>query len=254
MKQRRALVTGAAAGLGAGIAATLAREGAFARIALTYRNTPPDATLSAIAGAGAEAAAARVDFLDGAADVERALDGLVRESGPFDTLVHCVGPLTVKRFERTTLADYNEMFDGNVRSAVQAARAVLPGMRKAQFGRIVFFGMNGSSETRPHRGFALHQAAKSAVAAFARSLAVEEARHGITVNLIEPGDIREKSLTRAAALERAAKNPRGRPGSFEDVAEVVSFLVAPERDFMTGAVLAVTGGLSEADERNATPP
>ena len=254
MKDRRALVTGAAAGLGAGIAATLACEGSFARIALTYRTTPPDATLAAIAGAGADAVAARVDFLDGPVEVERALDALVRESGPFDTLVHCVGPLTVKRFERLTIEDYREMFDGNVRSAVQAARAVLPAMREARFGRIVLFGMNGSSETRPHRGFTLHQAAKSAVTAFARGLAVEEARHGITINVIEPGDIREKSLTRAAALERAAPNPRGRPGAFEDVAEVVAFLVAPERDFMTGAVLAVTGGLSEADERNATPP
>jgi len=107
------------------------------------------------------------------------------------------------------------MFDGNVRSAVQAARAVLPAMREARFGRIVLFGMNGSSETRPHRGFTLHQAAKSAVTAFARGLAVEEARHGITINVIEPGDIREKSLTRAARssaphLIRAAARARSR--------------------------------------------
>jgi NAD(P)-dependent dehydrogenase (short-subunit alcohol dehydrogenase family) len=56
---------------------------------------------------------------------------------------------------------------------------------------------------------------------------------------------------RNEALSQSARNPRGRPGSFEDVADVVRFLIAPERDFVTGAVIAVTGGLLQADERNA---
>jgi len=127
-------------------------------------------------------------------------------------------------------------------------------MRLAGFGRIVFFGMLGSSETRPFRGFTLYQAAKSAVVALARCLAVEEARHGITVNVVAPGDIRDKSLARSHALELSAANPRGRPGSAEDVADAVRFLIAPERDFITGAVLEVSGGLTHADERNEPVP
>lgn len=251
--KRRALVTGAASGLAAGIAAELARDG-FGFVGITYRTTAPDATLDAIAAAGAQGAAHRVDFSADEASVEFALSDFIAAHGPFDTLVHAVGPLVVKRFARLTMDDYREMFDGNVRSAVLAARAVLPAMREAHFGRLVFFGMNGASETRAHRGFTLHQAAKSAVVAFAKCLALEEAASGITVNVIEPGDIREKSMTRAQALERTARNPRGRPGSFEDVADVVRFLVAPERDFVTGAVIGVTGGLTAADERNASTP
>lgn len=142
------------------------------------------------------------------------------------------------------------MIAGNLESAVLAARAVLPAMREARFGRVVFFGANGSSQTRPTAGLSLYGAAKSAVTAFARTLAVEEAGSGITVNVIEPGDIRDKTIPRDEARSRPAGNPRGRPGSFEDVADVVRFLVAPERDFVTGAVIAVTGGLWESSERN----
>jgi 3-oxoacyl-[acyl-carrier protein] reductase len=251
--KRRALVTGAASGLAAGIAVALPRDG-FSTVALTYRATPPGATIAAVENAGAACIAARVDFLDDDATVAAELERLVSEAGPFDTLVHGVGPLIVKRFERLTLDDYRETFDGNVRSAMAATRAVLPGMQSAGFGRIVYFAMLGSADTRPFRGFAFYQAAKSALVAFARCLALEQARHGITVNVVAPGDIRDKSLTRAAALGRSAVNPRGRPGSYEDVADAVRFLIAPERDFITGTVIDVTGGLTHADERNEPAP
>jgi 3-oxoacyl-[acyl-carrier protein] reductase len=244
---RRALVTGASGGLAAGIAPALARDG-FESVTITYRSTPPQATTSAIEAAGASAAAARIDFLHDAASIESALEEVVKKHGPFDTLVHAVGPLVVKRFARATLEEYREMMDGNLRSAVLAARATLPAMREKNFGRIVFFGMLGSSETRPFRGFTLYQAAKSALVAFARCLAIEEAGRGITVNVVAPGDIRDKALDRARAFEREARNPRGRAGSYEDVADAVRFLVAQQRDFITGAVIEVTGGLQTAQD------
>jgi 3-oxoacyl-[acyl-carrier protein] reductase len=247
--RRSALITGASAGLAAGIAPALARDG-FAHVAITYRTTAPDATIAAIAASGASASALRVDFLGDPASIAGALAEHAQAHGPFDTLVHAVGPMILKRFERLTLDDYQAMFDGNVRSAVLAAQAVLPSMRAAGFGRLIFFGSLDAQETRPFRGFAFYGAAKSALTAFARTLAVEEARHGITVNVVVPGDIREKSIDRAAALQREGRSPRRRSGSYEDVADVVRFLAAPERDFVTGAVIAVSGGLTQADERN----
>jgi len=246
---RRALVTGAAGGLAAGIASALASDG-FDRLVITYRNSSPDSTLAAIASANVAGVAACVDFSANEGEIEDALASIVTEHGPFDTLVHAVGPIAIKRFSNLTSSDYREIFDGNVRSAVLAARAVLPAMREARFGRIVYFGSLGANETRPYRGFSFYQAAKSAVIAFARCLALEEARHGVTVNVVVPGDIRRKSLSREAAREIAAPNPLGRAGSYEDVADAVRFLIAPERDFITGAVLDVTGGLTQADERN----
>lgn len=252
MQERSALVTGASSGLCAGLAAALAADG-FARVAITFRDTPPDATVAAIEAAGARAAAHRVDFSAPVEELAPALDALVAGDGPYDTLVHGVGPLLVRRFAHIDPHAAAQIVATNLTSALLVSRAVLPAMRERGFGRLIFFGANGSSETRPAPGFTVYGAAKSGVTAFARALALEEARHGITVNVVEPGDIREKRARRVEALAQRARNPRGRAGSYEDVADVVRFLVARERDFVTGAVIAVTGGLFEADERNAPP-
>lgn len=248
------LITGAAAGLARGISASLAQHG-FAPLAFTFRpeGTPPDATLELVRRHDARVTAHPIDFFEPWDVVERALETVIEQAGPFAGLVHAVGPMTVKRFERTDSRDYAEMLDGNLRSAVQACAAVLPGMRERGYGRIVLFALNGSEETRPARGLTLHAAAKSGVVAFARSLAQEEAKHGITVNVVEPGDIRDKYADRAQARTVPATNPLGRAGSWEDVADVVRFLLDERRDFVTGAVVAVNGGLVETYERNAKP-
>ena len=246
------LITGAAAGLARGIAIGLARAG-YPRLAISYRpgGTSPDETLAALRAEGAEGAAFPIEFLGEELDVAAALGAAVAASQPVEALVHAVGPMTIARFAKARPEDYREMMEGNLRSAVLAAAAVLPGMRERGFGRLVFFGMNGSHATLPARGLSLHAAAKSGLVAFARSLALEEARDGITVNVIEPGDIRDKRADGAEARRRTATNPRGRPGSWEDIAGAVRFLIAPESDFVNGAVLAVSGGLIEPYERNA---
>lgn len=250
----RVFLTGAAAGLAQGVAFALASDGH--ELVFTYRpeGTTPDRTLELIGASGGKGAAYPVDFLAREDDVAERLAQIVNTAGPFDALVHAVGPLTVARFERSTLADYHEMIDGNLRSAVQAAAAVLPGMRERHFGRLIFFGINGSHTTQPARGLALHVAAKAGLVAFARTLALEEGRRGITVNVIEPGDIRRKTLSRREAREARAANPVGRPGTWEDVADAVRFLMAAESDFINGTVLSVTGGLIESYERNAKTP
>jgi 3-oxoacyl-[acyl-carrier protein] reductase len=244
---RVALVTGAAAGLGKGVALRLAERGD--RIAFTYRpgGTPPDATLALVRPHDAEALAVPADFarFGAAAEVVRAVEAA---RGPVDVLVHTVGPIVVKRFARCTPDDYRAMTEANLGSAVALAFAVLPGMRERRFGRIVYFGMNGSAVTQPARGMALYGAAKAGVVTFARALALEEAVHGISVNVIEPGDIRDKDAGRAAARERAANNPTGHAGSWEDVAAAVLFATAEENGFLNGMVLGVNGGLTEPHE------
>jgi 3-oxoacyl-[acyl-carrier protein] reductase len=144
--------------------------------------------------------------------------------------------------------DYRSMVAANFESAVEGAFAVLPRMRERGFGRLVFFGMNGSHLTQPARAMSLYGGAKAAVVAFARTLALEEAARGITVNVVEPGDIRNKEADRAAAREIPAKNPTGHAGSWEDIAYAVRFLIAPEAGFINGQTLAVSGGLVEAHE------
>jgi len=244
---RLAFITGAAAGLSKGIAIELARAGD--RIAFTYRpgGTPPEATLAALRPYDPDALAVPADFArpEAAAEAVRAVEAA---RGPIDVLVHGVGPLVLKRFARCAPDDYRLMVEANFGSAVALAFAVLPGMRERRYGRLVFFGMNGSSVTQPARGLALYGAAKAAVVTFARTLALEEAAHGITVNVVEPGDIRDKGADRAAARDHAANNPTGHAGSWEDVAAAVRFLTADDNGFLNGVVLGVNGGLTGPHE------
>ncbi len=247
MSSRLALVTGAASGLAAGVARALAAAGY--RIAFTYRSdgTSPDATLAALAEHDPDALAVAND-LGSFSKGEELVAAVEAQRGPIDVAVHAVGPIVVKSFAKSSEADFRAMIDGNLGSAVALAAAVLPGMRTRGFGRLVFFGMNGSHATQPANLMALYGAAKAGVVTFARTLALEEAKYGITINVIEPGDIRDKTLTRVQALSVKAENPTGHSGSWEDIAAAARFAVGDDAGFLNGMVLGVNGGLVDPHE------
>jgi 3-oxoacyl-[acyl-carrier protein] reductase len=248
--RRLVFITGAAAGLAQGVARVLARD---YRVAFVYRpgGTPPHATLALVRPYDREAFAVAGD-VDAWGSLTSAVGEVVAQRGPIDVLVHAAGPIVVRRFDRSTLADYRAMIDGNLTSAVELAMALLPSMRDRGFGRLIFFGMNGSHATVPGRGMSLYGAAKAGVVQLARTLALEEGRHGITVNVVEPGDIREKKADRQAAREIPANNPTGHAGSWQDIADAVKFLASDDAAFINGAVLGVNGGLVEPFETKGT--
>ncbi|MBC5800684.1 MAG: SDR family oxidoreductase [Candidatus Eremiobacteraeota bacterium] len=230
--------------MGRGIAVELASHGY--RVAFTFRpaGTPPDETTRRIcARGGAQSLAVAADH-EREGETAAAIRNVESSLGGIDVLVHAVGPLVTHVFARASMEDYHRTLAGNLSSAVEAAFAVLPGMRERRFGRLVLFGMNGSHATVPARNLSLYAASKAAVVSFARTLALEEAHHGITVNAIEPGDIRDKDIDRATARSVAGKNPTGHAGSWEDVAAAVRFLIADEAGFINGVVLGVNGGLA----------
>ncbi len=247
MSSRVALVTGAASGLAAGIALALARDGY--RIAFTYKadGTSPEATANALRpyDSGVLAVANALDGIDAA---HALVADVTAQRGPIEVVVHAVGPIVVRPFARSSWDDYRAMIDGNLGSAVALASAVLPSMRERRFGRLVFFGMNGSHVTQPAQSMALYGAAKAGVVTFARTLALEEAASGISVNVIEPGDIRNKTATREVAHGIVAQNPTGHAGSWEDIAAAVRFAVADDAGFLNGMVLNVNGGLVDPHE------
>lgn len=244
---RVALVTGGAGGLAQGICRVLAQSGY--RIAFTFRpdGTPPDETLELLRPFDPGVLAFREDLSDPGAAV-RAIADVAERRGSVDVVVHAVGPIVVKPFAQSGFDDYTRMIEGNLGTAVALAFAALPGMRTRKFGRLVFFGMNGSHVTQPARSMSLYGAAKAGVVTFARTLALEEAKHGITVNVIEPGDIRDKRADRTTARARTAQNPTGHPGSWEDIAGAVRFVVAEDAYYLNGMVLGVNGGLIEPHE------
>jgi 3-oxoacyl-[acyl-carrier protein] reductase len=247
LSSRVALVTGAASGLAAGIARALARDGY--RIAFTYRadGTSPDATLAALR-ADDPGALAIANPLEDADAAQRLVADVTAARGPIEVAIHAVGPIVVRSFAKSSWDDYRAMVDGNLGSAVALAFALLPSMRERKFGRLVFFGMNGSHTTQPAKLMTLYGAAKAGVVTFARTLALEEAANGISVNVIEPGDIRDKTATRADARHIEAANPTGHAGSWEDIAAAVRFAIGDDAGYCNGMVLGVNGGLVNPHE------
>jgi len=218
-------------------------------MAFTYRpgGTPADDTSTAIAEYDRDVLAIANDLGSFAAGAEL-VAAVESQRGPLDIVVHAVGPIVVRSFAASSEFDYRAMLDGNLGSAVALCAAALPGMRTRGFGRLVFFGLNGSHVTQPAKLMSLYGAAKAAVVTFARTLALEEARFGITVNVIEPGDIRDKQATREQARAIAADNPTGHAGSWEDIAAAVRYAIADENGFLNGMVLGVNGGLVNPHE------
>jgi len=170
------------------------------------------------------------------------------ELGGVDVLINNAGPFIRERrlFTDYRPEDIHYLMNGNLVGTMLLDHRVLPGMRSRGWGRIIHFGFGHAGEARswPHR--AVYAAAKVGLVSFTKTLAMEEAASGVTVNMICPGDIRgdnkEKSIADVEGMIDE-ESPRGRPGTGEDVARMIAFLCLPESDFITGNTIDVSGGL-----------
>lgn len=243
-KERRvALVTGSSRGLGRMAAQVLAESGW--RLAVQFRQRADRA--QQLAKAWTEAKAFQADV-----SVREQAKGLVRETvehfGRLDALIHAVGPFfrERRRFADYTLDEIDHLVDGNLKSAMYTTHAALPHLRRSGSGRVVLFGFGRVGEAPAWPDRAAYAAAKTGLASLTKTLAVEEAPFGVTVNMVCPGDIvGENKEKRIAEVQGRGdkETPRGRPGSGEDVARVIQFLCEPDSDFTTGNIIQVTGGL-----------
>jgi len=246
-KKPTVLITGGAKGLGRHIAQKLAKEGC--RVAISYLNSELEAQtlVENIVAAGGEAIAIRADITE-PAELSQLVSQTVDRFGGIDVLLNNAGPFVR---ERRVFADYKPeeiryLLTSNMTAAMELDLLVLPYMRRHGFGRIIHFGFAHASESRawPHR--AVYAAAKVGLVSFTKTLAVEEAEYGITVNMLCPGDIKGANKEKSIEQVKDAidpESPRLRPGSGEDVARVVSFLIQPESDFITGAIIDVSGAM-----------
>ena len=240
IRDRVALVTGGARSLGKADALALAAEGC--RVAIVDLNAEGAAeTAGEIAKAGGVARGYACDIRDGAA-VRETVAAVERDVGPVDICVNNAGIIyTLGQLRDLREEDWELNLAVNLTGTFQVTRAVFPGMRERGWGRIVCMasiaGLLGGF------GQAAYATTKMGVVGFARSVALEGARHGVTSNVIAPGIVGPNARL-SPMYERMVKRvAMQREGDPEDVAHAVAFLCYDRARYNTGAVLTVTGGM-----------
>jgi 3-oxoacyl-[acyl-carrier protein] reductase len=237
-----ALVTGASRGIGRAIALQLGRDGAT--VVGTATTDAGAAQISAaLAQAGLQGTGMALDVRDAAA-VDALLDKLQKERGDVLVLVNNAGITRDNLALRMKDAEWDEVMETNLKAVFRLSRAVMRGMMKARWGRIISITSVVGASGNP--GQANYAAAKAGVAGMTKSLARELGSRGITVNCVAPGFI-DTDMTRALPeAQRTAllgQIPLGRLGVPEDIAAAVSYLASPGAGYVTGCVLHVNGGM-----------
>jgi 3-oxoacyl-[acyl-carrier protein] reductase len=238
-----ALVTGAARGIGAGIARRLAA--ARATVILNHLDTEDPAELIAeIEAAGGQALASPADVTD-VARVDRLFAEIVARYDRLDILVNNAGIVKDTLIGTMRDQDWESVIAVNLGGVFHCTRRALRTMIPARRGRIV--NLSSIQALRSGKGQANYAAAKAGVLAFTRATALEVADRGIRVNAVLPGFIdtpMTAKIKRRAGDQVTAHIPAGRLGQPEDVAGLVAFLCSDEAEYITGQGIVVDGGMS----------
>lgn len=235
-----ALVTGATGGIGRAIAQHLYAQGAVVALSGTR-----ESVLTELAQELGKRAHVFTCDLSNSESVEALVPAVESQFGQVDILINNAGVTRDGLIVRMKDEDWEKVMDVNLTSIFRLCRAVTRGMMKRRQGRIINISSVVGFTGNP--GQTNYTATKAGVVGFSKSLAIELATRGITVNCVAPGFI-ESAMTRD--LPEAVKSkilgniPMGRMGTSDDIAHAVAFLAAPESGYLTGQTLHINGGLS----------
>lgn len=237
-----ALVTGASRGIGAAIAQTLGKQGAFV-IGTATTEQGAAAITSHLQAAGVQGVGMALDVTQ-PTQIEAVLKQIASEHGDITVLVNNAGITKDTLLMRMKDEDWDAVLDTNLKSVFRMSQAVLRPMMKARQGRII-----NISSVVGHMGNAgqtNYAAAKAGMTGFTKSMAQEVGSRGITVNCVAPGFI-ETDMTaelpeeiKAKMLDRIAL---GRLGQVDEIAATVAFLASPAAAYITGETIHVNGGM-----------
>lgn len=240
LEGRVALVTGGARGIGAAITQCLVEGGAS--VAAGYsRGKERAEEFAQKLGANVSTHQGRVDDVD---DCNRVVKEVMDRFGRIDFLVNNAGITVDKTVRKMTVDDWRQVLDVNLSGAFQMTKAVLEHMIERGSGRIV--NISSVIGETGNIGQANYAASKAGLFGFTKSLALEMAQRGITVNCVAPGFIATEmvsAIPEAALAKVIEKIPQRRLGKPEEVARVVRFLLEDESSYITGAVFNINGGL-----------
>ena len=241
---KTALVTGASGGIGSAIVTALAARGANLVLTGTRENILKEvaASLDLKSDQKAEIITANLSETEAAtqliADTEAAV-------GPVDILVNNAGLTRDGLLMRMKEEDWQTVMEVNLTAVMRLSKAVLRGMMKSRWGRIIQISSVVGYTGNP--GQTNYAASKAGMTGFTKSLAIEVASRGVTANVIAPGFIQiamTDVLTDEVKDELLKRVPAGTMGTPEDIAAAVVFLASPEAGYMTGATLHINGGMA----------
>lgn len=242
-EKRVAVVTGGGTGIGAAIAKRLAGAGCAVAV-LGRRIEPLQAAAEAIRASGGDAEPFSCDVSD-EAQVTATAKKVLERFGRCDIIVNNAGLTRDGLFIRMSAKDFDDVINTNLRGAFLVCRALVPGMLKARWGRVINISSTVGLTGNP--GQVNYSASKSGLIGMTKSLALELARRNVTVNAVAPGFI-ETDMTaelneaqRAAVLERIPAQRFAQP---DDIAGIVAYLASDEASYVTGEVIRVDGGLA----------
>jgi 3-oxoacyl-[acyl-carrier protein] reductase len=239
---RVAVVTGAASGVGLGIAEVLAQEGARV-VVVDLAPAPGERAAAALRSSGYDALAVAADVVDRAA-VDAMAATVLEHYGRIDIVAANAGIYPAVAIAAMTDADWDRVMDINVKGALHTIQACLPAMRERGYGRIVLT----SSITGPIVGapeLAHYAASKAAILGLMRSAALELVGDGITVNAVQPGNVRTPGIEAFGSefIAGMVKSiPMQRLAEPADVGWAVRFLASEEAGYITGQTLVIDGG------------
>lgn len=238
-----AIVTGGSRGLGLACARQLAEDGYGVAI-LDIEDDDGNQAAAALPRNGSDHLYVRCDITSAAA-VTAAVTTVSQVLGPPAALINNAGILRPTRFLDIAEAEWDDVVNVSVKGAFLCARACLPGMIQAGFGRIVNISST-AGKTASTLGGAHYTCAKTALLGLTRALAKEFGGHGITVNAVCPGLFSTQMVrnnSSAEALDQLAKSfPVGRLGDPREVGSLIGFLCSPKAAYITGAAVDVNGG------------